>query len=444
MKKFISRHESDARIGQPAPNGGSWGDAFDLFVHYEHGGDFDAAVKAAGDMFTTTDPVNGQSVTITKLNQRQHMRGQDNSPADDFSSYQVTPEPQAITRIEFCTAADIVAEDPQMEPLIEGLLNKGESLVIHAPGGVGKSMIQQFIALAVAKRTDDPWLLFDKFEIQQEMASLFIQSENSKSAVNTRYRGMIQANPDRLKNICFPKIHGDVMLTGRSFEDQAFIDHIVEMVRQIEESLERKIDLLFVDPLVSYHNGDENDAGRMRAALDGLTQACQRAKVTPIVAHHDNRQGEYRGSSAIYDWTRNMVKMKTVFVGEDRIIDFKGDQPIKRVAKIPCIEFEHEKANNLPRFEKFTLHMNQDFIFKLVDNSLPPEIRERCHEVQQALRDLGGTAESHNQLARAVHELSGRSLSTCKTDVAKAVQHGFIHKHLTGDKSKPYAYTIDN
>jgi hypothetical protein len=88
--------------------------------------------------------------------------------------------------------------------------------------------------------------------------------------------------------------------------------------------------------------------------------------------------------------------------------------------------------------------MNQDFVFRLVDNSLPPEIRERCHEVQQALRDLGGTAESHNQLAKAVHELSGRSLSTCKTDVAKAVQHEFIEKHSTGDKSKPYAYTIDD
>jgi predicted ester cyclase len=356
----------------------------------------------------------------------------------------VTPEPPAMPRIEFCTAADIVAENPQMEPLIEGFLNKGESLVIHAPGGVGKSMIQQFIALAVAKQTDDPWLLFDKFEIRQEMASLFIQSENSKAAVNKRYRGMIQADPNRLKNIYFPTIHGDVMLTGKSFEDKAFINHIVEMIRQIEEARQQKIDLLFVDPLVSYHNGDENDAGRMRAALDGLTQACQRAKVTPIVAHHDNRQGEYRGSSAIYDWTRNMVKMKRVFVGEDRIIDFKDDQPIKRVAKIPCIEFEHEKANNLPRFEKFTLNMNQDFVFRLVDNSLPPEIRERCHEVQQALRDLGGTAESHNQLAKAVHELSGRSLSTCKTDVAKAVQHEFIEKHSTGDKSKPYAYTIDD
>jgi hypothetical protein len=86
MKKFISRHESDAGIGQPAKNGGTWGDAFDLFVHYEHGGDFDAAVRAAGDMFTTTDPVTGEPVTITKLNQRQHMRGQDAGadPGADF------------------------------------------------------------------------------------------------------------------------------------------------------------------------------------------------------------------------------------------------------------------------------------------------------------------------------------------------------------------------
>lgn len=75
--KWFSHHDSDSGIGQPGKDGGSWGDPFDLFVWYEHGGDFGRAVMAAGEMLTTTDPVTGEIVSITKLNQRQYMRGLD-------------------------------------------------------------------------------------------------------------------------------------------------------------------------------------------------------------------------------------------------------------------------------------------------------------------------------------------------------------------------------
>jgi putative DNA primase/helicase len=62
--KWLSSHSSDAGIGKPNNNGGCSGDAFDLFTWYEHGGNRNAAIKAAGDMFTTN---NGK--TITKANQ---------------------------------------------------------------------------------------------------------------------------------------------------------------------------------------------------------------------------------------------------------------------------------------------------------------------------------------------------------------------------------------
>ena len=75
-------------VGQPAKNGGTWGDSFDLFTWYEHGGGRDRALKAAGDMFYITDPETNERITITKLNQRQFKRDQENGadPADDFQS----------------------------------------------------------------------------------------------------------------------------------------------------------------------------------------------------------------------------------------------------------------------------------------------------------------------------------------------------------------------
>ena len=49
-KKWLSTHGSDSGIGTPTSNG-TMGDAFDLFTYYEHGGDRNRAIKAAGEMF---------------------------------------------------------------------------------------------------------------------------------------------------------------------------------------------------------------------------------------------------------------------------------------------------------------------------------------------------------------------------------------------------------
>ncbi len=78
--KWISHHDSDSGIGQPAKGGGTWGDGFDLFTFHEHGGNFNRAVQAAGELFYTTDPETGERITITLFNQRQHMRGQETGP----------------------------------------------------------------------------------------------------------------------------------------------------------------------------------------------------------------------------------------------------------------------------------------------------------------------------------------------------------------------------
>jgi hypothetical protein len=64
--KWISSHASDAGIGRNT-NGTQWGDVFDLFIHYECNGNEDAAVIAAGAMFTTAE-----GISITQTNQRNH------------------------------------------------------------------------------------------------------------------------------------------------------------------------------------------------------------------------------------------------------------------------------------------------------------------------------------------------------------------------------------
>ena len=45
----LSGSDAEAGVGNKASSGYYWGDSFDLFVHFEHGGDFQAALKAASN-----------------------------------------------------------------------------------------------------------------------------------------------------------------------------------------------------------------------------------------------------------------------------------------------------------------------------------------------------------------------------------------------------------
>lgn len=77
--KWISSHTSDLGIGKENKNGSS-GDAFDLFQYYEFGNNRNAALKAAGDMFTTDS-----GKTINQQNQQNYKENQASS-IDDFGA----------------------------------------------------------------------------------------------------------------------------------------------------------------------------------------------------------------------------------------------------------------------------------------------------------------------------------------------------------------------
>lgn len=70
---WVSSHGSDVSAGIGKVSGSQCsGDVFDLFVYFEHGGDFNAAIKDAGAMFTTAE-----GVSITSANQRAYAQAQE-------------------------------------------------------------------------------------------------------------------------------------------------------------------------------------------------------------------------------------------------------------------------------------------------------------------------------------------------------------------------------
>ena len=88
--------------------------------------------------------------------------------------------------------------------------------------------------------------------------------------------------------------------------------------------------------------------------------------------------------------------------------------------------------------------MNSDLIFKIVEEQISSKQAEKCTTVAQALRDLGGFAETTKELVTTYKELAGVSPSTAKRHIKSSVDTGFINRMstTTSDGQQAYEYKL--
>lgn len=139
--KWLSSHGSDAGIGRLTENG-TMGDAFDLFVYYEHGGDRSAAVKAAGAMFKVGN------VTLTEANQQAQRQAQaTTSPA--------VSEPFNLLKFSMNGNATKMEADMQDEKYVLGRMAiLGQSTLFYAKPNAGKTLLILWLLMEKIKAGD--------------------------------------------------------------------------------------------------------------------------------------------------------------------------------------------------------------------------------------------------------------------------------------------------
>ncbi|MEL7640788.1 MAG: AAA family ATPase [Solidesulfovibrio sp.] len=309
------------------------------------------------------------------------------------------------------SAADFMKVEIVLTPLVDGLLNERESLLICGPSGLGKSVLTLNMALACGLGGDAG--LWGMFPLVRPLRTLFIQSENSAAGTQARLRKIIQAMPEMapaLENIIMPQ---NIRMTGE-LTDEDFQRRIVDACRRFF------VDLLVLDPLISFHGQDENDNASMRRSLDCLTAICDQANVGTIVVHHvdkqtaDNGVFSGRGASAIGDWAANILLMKPVEIDGERS---------------NVIELLHQKARNFEAAKPFFLERRADLSMVRTDN---PKKRGKDAEpiqvVVAALEGLGGKVGRKKDLYDAVAEATGKPDTSVRRIVQVAVAQCAIHE----------------
>lgn len=321
----------------------------------------------------------------------------------------------------YVTHDEIFLKKPESKPIIDGLLYEDEPIIIYSEGGVGKSLLTQDIAMHLAAGKPDLW---GKFSIPKYRTTLFIQSENSWAAINQRTHMKYTGDPNLKRgfsNVFYPQSHENIQIAG-FVTDEAFRNKIYELVKNIEKENECKIDLIIFDPLISFHDAEENDNSRMRTTLDFISEIASRIKATPAVLHHANKQGGIRAASSIRDWARNVIKLTDA--------TYRGQKRIK---------LENDKSNNHEPFQPFLLVMDENLNFQAMEisDSYSNKAKERGELVREAVRLCGSQVETKKELVDQYKELSGiKGNSTIHDHINEAVKNSYIEKEYYTEPGK--------
>jgi KaiC/GvpD/RAD55 family RecA-like ATPase len=361
-----------------------------------------------------------------------------------------------LKNISYLSGEELLATPIEIEWLIDGMLAMNESTLIHAEGGLGKSMFVMYLMLILASfkdSTEDSSNSFlGEFTIPNRRCSLFLGAENGRATTYDRLKKMCQGSHylnEGLKRIFFLSQYDDTTVTGESFLNEKFCEFLVGFINDIEKKENEKIDILVIDPLISFTGAkDENNAAEMRPALDAMNRVCTQVKCTPILVHHDKKDGDnYRGSSAINDWARNRISLKRKNIaGSLPKKTSKGKPKQQSPANIPVIRVRQAKCNNFKKFEPFLVKMTEDLHFERIGEQMSPEDMEKASNVVQTLKNLGDYAESTNNLAEAYCNLHGGCKNTAKKYINIAVDNDLIlRKSVKSNGKEAYQfYSNDN
>ena len=315
------------------------------------------------------------------------------------------------------TLADVMKMEFEECPVINGLLDEKENLLIIGPSNIGKSLFTINIAAMVAAPQafagkidlNGPLKLFGKFAITEPRKVLFLQSENTAKSTKKRLSMIIKDRPEfekSLTNIVIPSMAtGDCRVHGAINKD--YFDTAVTMIRRSGARV------VILDPLVSFHDADENDNVAMRAALDRFNDLAQATGISIVIVHHTGKDAAKgaRGASSIRDWYDNALILTPAFSSEERFV----------------LRVTHDKSRNYEIQQPFFLERTKNLDYIPVDD---PEV----YLVSQAIEEAGGLVTSETALINAVEILSPSEMSRShwQNVIKRAIRSGIVERSGSG------------
>lgn len=185
-----------------------------------------------------------------------------------------------LTPTSWVSGEEIAIVGPPMRWLIRHFIPKGELVMVYGEGGCGKSSWASWLAATITQNGQR----FGFVGVEEPFSRFLL-----RACIGGADRSLIKAIPQASK-IVFPRD-----------------------VDKLEAAIGiSKLDCLFFDSIYTHFPSDDksNMAERTRRTLGSLAEVSQRSGCTIVGIFHENRQGEYLGSTEMRNVGRYLLRAR--------------------------------------------------------------------------------------------------------------------------------------
>ena len=189
------------------------------------------------------------------------------------------------------------------------------------------------------------------FKVLKPLSVLMMQAELRESRLQKRlFPKYSKLSPEHLQNSSVWNTRGLIM-----------IERNIGLVKEWLETI--KPDVLVIDPIINFHDHEENDATAMAKFFRAIDELKSEFNLAVIMSHHFRKLGEgvkqpssllnsVRGSSAFRGWMDTTIVMEGRTKNEYRRVEFEtrnSDEHIKRIIKYNPATKEFDWHNPVER-----------------------------------------------------------------------------------------------
>ena len=366
----LSQSDVDAGVGQPCRQG-CFGDAYDLYVHFKHGGDHKAAWRAIGQ------ELGANVIRPTRFNPPEWMQEApmpDEMPdwaeayGDDIAAEfedQVAEQPRELSLLPVIDFNDWAGKTPPERQFAWGdNIPLGTTTMLTGPGGVGKSLFEQMLCTCIALGV--PFLGVET----RQMNTLYVTCEDDADELWRRQTGICAAlkvpvtalrGKLHLVSLC-----GEQETALATFDEKEQIE-LTDRWRQLVHTCEQaEIQLYAFDNATDAMAGDLNSIHQVAEFVNLLTGLALRLGGAAMILHHPNKAGDdWLGSVAWHNKVRSRLIIKRS--------DIEGDDDGRLL--------ENPKANYGPSGGKLSFRWFKGAF--IADQDLPEDF---AAELQDSIR----------------------------------------------------------
>ena len=201
----------------------------------------------------------------------------------DFVVDDVQAQQEKKQRYKILTASNFFAKQDPINWIVDGLVSAGSVNVFFGEPGCGKTWALLDLAICAANGT--PWL--DMATIPGPV--LIVDEESGERRLSSRMGEVLRGHDAGIKT--------PIMAVSLAAFDVGNKEDYVELYNLI---INTKARLVIIDALADIMPGrDENAVKDTQPIFISLRKIAEETQAAIIVIHHNNKKGDYRGSSAI-------------------------------------------------------------------------------------------------------------------------------------------------